>query len=580
MTRDSSGGLPRSLGGYELLERVGAGGMGVVYKATDRRSSTTVAIKVIHEHLQNDSSFVSRFRDEAHLASLLASPYIVRVIEFGFDQGQYFLATEYVEGSRLSDVIAAAGDGLGVEESLAVAVQVTMALQAAAAHRVVHRDVKPDNIVITQDKSVKLMDFGIARLSYVETRQLFLGTVAYAAPEQFRGQTTVRSDIYSLGVVLFQMLTGELPFKGETLSSLMRMHDETPPPLEKLDGMPSGIRDVVAKCLEKDPSKRYQDPSELLAALRQVRQSLPTPPDPTWIYDTITRITDTIMPAMTAGTVRMSTSAAEQRQPVVQDVYAPPVASQAAPPPPTPPPSAPTRGQAAPKRVPLIAGAAAALGALAAGLFFALGSEGGSNSSQAEPTAVAAAAEPTPAPEPTPVPAPPAPVEPPAPAPVVPPPAPAPVVVAPPPAAAPAAPPPAPPAPVVIPPTSTPVPPPPPAPASGAVFNFVGFSDHIGPNNGAPGDVISTGGNLRACNPSSLYAFLNFSNLQPPKQFIGSWTLNGSFLNQQAFTQDRTSSQTFFQVQATPNPLTSGMYRFQLTIDGSVVSQGSFTLSC
>ncbi len=280
--RDS---LTRTIGGYELVERIGSGGMGVVYKAIDRHSGTPVALKVIHDHLKNDAEFIERFRSEAHLASLLTSPYITRVIEFGSDNGQYYLVTEFVEGQRLSDLIATRR--LTTDESVAIATQVTMALQAAAAHQVVHRDVKPDNIVITRDHAVKLMDFGVARLSYVETRQLFLGTVAYAAPEQFRGETTIRSDIYSLGVVLFQMLAGELPFKGDTLSSLIRMHDDAPPPLEKLEGVSPQLTAIVGRCLEKDPQRRYQDPAALLAVLRQVAGTTAAPADQaTWITQT------------------------------------------------------------------------------------------------------------------------------------------------------------------------------------------------------------------------------------------------------------------------------------------------------
>jgi serine/threonine-protein kinase len=581
MVSKPGGNLPRVLGGYELLERVGAGGMGVVYKATDRRSGTTVAVKIIHEHLQSDVAFVARFRDEAHLASLLSSPYIVRVIEFGSDQGEYFLATEFVEGSRLSDLIAASPDGLGVEESLAIAVQVAMALQAAGAHSVVHRDVKPDNIVITPDKSVKLMDFGVARLSYVETRQLFLGTVAYAAPEQFRGQTTARSDIYSLGVVLFQMLTGELPFKGETLSALMRMHDETPPPLEKLDGMPAAVREVVAKCLEKDPANRYQNPAELISALRQVRQSLSKPAEPSWISDAMTRIADTIIPsAATAGTVRASTSAAELRQPVLQDVSTPaaptaPASVAAEPPAPPRRPVVTPRARPDPNRLPWFAAGGAVALALIAGAVFALGGDGDTET-PAEPTAVAVIApeptqppSPTPVP-PTPVPEPVAPAQPPPAAPA----APAPVVVAPaaPPASVPAAPPP-----VVVPPTNTPVPPPPPA-ASGT-FNLVGFADQTGPDNFAPSNAVRSGGTFRSCNPQFLYAFVNFSNVQPPKQFVAIWTINGSQLAPDTFQQTERQGQLFWR---TPpgTLLNPGSYRFQLRVDNAVATDGSFTVVC
>src|ERR1043165_1048350 len=135
-------GQPQKLGPYELQERVGAGGMGVVYRAIDRRSGSTVAVKVIHQHLQH-ADYIARFRGEAHLASLLASPYIVRVLEFGAENGQYFLATEFVEGSTIAALMSTGR--LTAEQSLAIASGVAMALQAAASQGIVHRDIKPDN---------------------------------------------------------------------------------------------------------------------------------------------------------------------------------------------------------------------------------------------------------------------------------------------------------------------------------------------------------------------------------------------------------------------------------------------------
>ncbi|MGE0059072.1 MAG: serine/threonine-protein kinase, partial [Dehalococcoidia bacterium] len=268
--------LPRRLGHYELTERVGEGGMGVVYKAIDKRLGTATAIKVIHEHLRDEPGYLERFRREAHVASLLTSPYIVQVIEFGFDQNAYYLATEYVTGTRLSEVMAKGP--MDPEQALSVAVQVTLALAEADVRGVIHRDIKPENIIVTPDGSVKLMDFGIARLSYsrgVTQPGLFVGTVAYSAPEQFRGQADIRSDIYSLGIVMFQMLSGDMPFEASTIGEMIQKHAQEPPPMSRLRHLPQPIVDLVAKCLEKQPSARYQRPSELLTAIENARDSIP-----------------------------------------------------------------------------------------------------------------------------------------------------------------------------------------------------------------------------------------------------------------------------------------------------------------
>jgi serine/threonine-protein kinase len=558
------------LGGYELVERIGSGGMGIVYRAIDRRMNTTVAVKVIHEHLQADSAFVERFRDEAHYASLLTSPYIVRVIEFGFDQGQYFIATEFIEGTKLSQLIAQRQ--LSTEDSVAIAVQVAMALQAAAAHSVVHRDVKPDNIVITKDNAVKLMDFGVARLSYVETRQLFLGTVAYAAPEQFRGQTTIQSDIYAVGVVLFQMLAGELPFKGDTLSSLIRMHDEVAPPLEKIDWAPPDLVEIIARCLQKDPTLRYKDPSELLMALRRVQRNLTNPGD--------TMIADPT--AVSAATITAQTVTSAAPRPVPSK--APPAAG--APPPRAVQPQLAPGRRGAPSRMVLAGGGAVLAAILLGGAMMVFGSGGGKpqNGSMAvaeepPPTLEAPAAAPTeappPPPPPTEVPPPPPPPAPPAAAPAAPA---APPVVAPPvvrPTNTPAPPPPPPPPP----PAATPAPPPPP-PAPGGQYSLAGFSDRTAADNSLPGGAAGSGGTVYSCSPSSLYAFVNFSNVQAPKQFSGLWLRDGVSLGNNEFTQTQASGQSFFQIRSSFTALTPGRYTFQLRVDGAVVTQGSFTLAC
>jgi len=263
------------LGHYRLVERIGAGGMGTVYRAIDERTGATVAVKVIHEHLQHDPGMIERFRREAHVASLLLSPYIVRIYEFGSANGRYYLASEFVEGVKLSEILQQGA--LSPAEALAITAQVALALDEAAARGIVHRDIKPDNIMVTRDNAVKVMDFGIARLTYggaVTAPGMFVGTLTYAAPEQFRGSVDPRSDLYSLGCTLFHMLAGRPPFESDDLNTMMRLHLEAPPPMEALEHVPEPVRAIVERLLAKDPNDRFQTPGELLAAIESARAAV------------------------------------------------------------------------------------------------------------------------------------------------------------------------------------------------------------------------------------------------------------------------------------------------------------------
>jgi eukaryotic-like serine/threonine-protein kinase len=276
-------GGPGGLARYELLDRVGAGSMGTVYRAVDRRSGRIVAVKLVHEHLQADPAYVARFRREARVAGLLNSPYTVRVLDSGSDQGRSFIVSEFVDGTPLGTVLRT--ERLSPGRALRIAAQVAMALAEAERRGVVHRDIKPDNILLTRDGPAKVADFGISHLASatgVTTAGMFLGTMAYAAPERYRGEGDIRADIYSLGVTLFYMLAGELPFVAENAPMIMRLHQEELPPLEKLIGVPSPVAHIAGRCLEKDPDRRYQHPSDLVAALERVRRlvSDPAPDDP------------------------------------------------------------------------------------------------------------------------------------------------------------------------------------------------------------------------------------------------------------------------------------------------------------
>lgn len=297
---------------YALHERVGAGNMGAVFRATDSRTGAGVAVKFIHEHLQADAAYVARFKREAVIAAVLQSPYTVRLLDFGFDRGIYFIVSEFVQGESLGRRLERGP--LPVEEALNIAVQVAVALDEAERRGVVHRDIKPDNILLQPNGAAKVADFGIARMlggSGLTTAGAFVGTLAYAAPELFYGPADIRADIYALGITLFQMLDGALPFQAETAVTMMRLQREQPPPLERLAAVPADLREIVAHALEKRPERRYQHPAELAQALNRARgvtetlrrqtgdtlgpDSLPGYPrpatgDPTWRFDPAYRV--------------------------------------------------------------------------------------------------------------------------------------------------------------------------------------------------------------------------------------------------------------------------------------------------
>lgn len=256
------------VGPYELLERIGAGGMGSVYRVRSTRDGRVVALKLMHEHVASDSSYAERFRREAAVAALIDSPNVVRVLEFASDGSRPYIVTEFVEGKSLEATLQegrmsddrTAGIGSGVAKALA----------AACSRNIVHRDIKPGNILIAPDGTAKVTDFGIATLSHgssLTVPGMFVGTAAYAAPEQHHGAADVRSDIYSLGVVLFELATGGLPFVAETATGMMRQHESAPVPVERLAGTNPGLAAAIRRCLEKSPERRYQHPNELIADL-------------------------------------------------------------------------------------------------------------------------------------------------------------------------------------------------------------------------------------------------------------------------------------------------------------------------
>ena len=272
---DSS--VPGVISHYRLRKALGGGGMGEVYKATDRRDRSTVAVKLLYPHLAREEAFRERFEREAHVGALLRSPYTVHLLDYGFSNGRYFLVMEYVEGMSLRE--ATQGGPMEVKRALRIAAQVARALEEAEARGVVHRDIKPENILLGSGDSVKVADFGIARQmgsSTLTTPGAFVGTLAYAAPELAMGKADHRSDIYSLGGTLYHVLTGRPPYRGDALE-MLRHHADTPLPLEPLSGLPETAVEIIKRCLEKDPNNRYQSASALAGALEHAAAAAPTP---------------------------------------------------------------------------------------------------------------------------------------------------------------------------------------------------------------------------------------------------------------------------------------------------------------
>ncbi|HEX5763000.1 MAG TPA: protein kinase [Solirubrobacterales bacterium] len=266
-------------GRYEIGERLGSGGMSNVYRATDRILERTVAVKVLAEHLSDDERFVARFRREALAVAKLIHPNIVQVYDTGVDEGRHFIVMEYVEGRSGAQLLKRQGS-FDPQTAAEVGVQACGGLDYAHRRGIIHRDVKPGNLMIhggplgSGPLTVKLTDFGIARA--IEQTRLtqvgsVVGTAAYLSPEQVRGEeATPATDVYALGVVLYQLLTGRLPYEGSTLAELaVRQQNERPlPPTTYNDEVPETLGAAVLRALEGDVSRRYASADELADGLR------------------------------------------------------------------------------------------------------------------------------------------------------------------------------------------------------------------------------------------------------------------------------------------------------------------------
>jgi len=259
---------------YEVLEKIGGGGMALVYKARCRLLNRFVAIKVLRPEFTEDEEFVKKFRREAQSAASLSHPNIVGIYDVGTENNNYYIVMEYIKGQTLKELIKSKGT-LGVENATNIAIQICYALDHAHKNHIVHRDIKSHNILIREDNSVKVTDFGIARAvssSTITNTGNVIGSVHYFAPEQARGgYTDEKSDIYSLGVVMYEMLTGRLPFEGETPIAVALKHiQEEPLPPSKINSrIPKAIEAIIFKCMEKEVSKRYSSASEIINDLRQ-----------------------------------------------------------------------------------------------------------------------------------------------------------------------------------------------------------------------------------------------------------------------------------------------------------------------
>lgn len=266
-------------GRYEILSKIGTGGMSDVYKAIDHTLNRFVALKVLKNEFAENSSFVTKFRAEAQAAAGLIHPNIVNVYDVGNEEGLYFIVMELVEGITLKHYIEKKLR-LSVKESISIAIQVSMGLECAHRANIIHRDVKPQNIMISKEGKVKVTDFGIARAATSDTiTSNVMGSVHYTSPEQARGgYSDEKSDIYSLGIVLFEMLTGRVPFDGDTTVSIAIQHiqDTVPSPRNFVNDIPKSVEQIIFKCCEKSPDRRYSSMTELIADLKQ---SLLTPDD-------------------------------------------------------------------------------------------------------------------------------------------------------------------------------------------------------------------------------------------------------------------------------------------------------------
>jgi serine/threonine protein kinase len=280
--------IHQTISHYRIIQKLGAGGMGEVYLADDLTLGRRVALKLLPPEHTQDGERLKRFRREAKSASALNHPNILTIHEVGEADGHHFIATEFIDGESLRETLTRAGS-MGAAAALHVATQVASALAAAHEAGIVHRDIKPENVMLRRDGYVKVLDFGLAKLIEATPRSadasattpslavtesgIVLGTTQYMSPEQATGGTVdARSDIFSFGAVLYEMLTGEPAFKGEssmqTVAAILTQEPKPPP-----NSVPADLAQVILRCVRKDPDRRYQTMADLKVALEDAREA-------------------------------------------------------------------------------------------------------------------------------------------------------------------------------------------------------------------------------------------------------------------------------------------------------------------
>ena len=308
-------------GRYEITELIGQGGMANVYKATDVLDNRIVAVKILKREFSESDEFLRRFRNESKAIAVLSHPNIVKIYDMGFSEKLQYIVMEYIDGITLKEYLKQRNGALTWKEVVHFATQVLSALDHAHSKGIVHRDVKPQNIMLQADGSIKMMDFGIARFSRAQSQTVSdkaIGSVHYISPEQAKGDhTDARTDIYSVGVMMYEMLSGKLPFDGTGAVSIAIMQiSEKPKPLaEVAPNIPVGLRQITEKAMEKDPADRYQSAQEMLDAIAAFRRD----PSISFEYEyntqdnpdkTINRVVSST--AKTAGKAAVSTSQARR----------------------------------------------------------------------------------------------------------------------------------------------------------------------------------------------------------------------------------------------------------------------------
>ncbi len=263
---------------YEIQELIGVGGMAVVYKAYDTIDHRTVAIKILKDEFSGNAEFLRRFKNESKAIAVLDHPNIVKVYNVSFGDRIQYIVMEYIDGISLKEYLLQQKE-VKWKEAIHFTVQILRALQHAHEKGIVHRDIKPQNIMLLQDGSIKVTDFGIARFSHSETRTMTdkaIGSVHYIAPEQARGDLTdEKADIYSVGVMMYEMLTGQLPFEADNAVSvaIMQLQADPKPPRELNPALPEGLEEITLKAMQKNPSQRYQSAAEMLRDIEQFRRN-------------------------------------------------------------------------------------------------------------------------------------------------------------------------------------------------------------------------------------------------------------------------------------------------------------------